>query len=73
MTYFIFFPSWYIDRTKFYKINDSRYILTSKYWRITSLKTISTKKGSRLIGKLQDETGTMELVWFKGHSGERCH
>ena len=64
-----FFPYRYIDRTKFYKINqlidnnsDIQII-----GRITSLKTIQQKKGSRLIGKLQDETGAMELVWFKGH------
>ena len=64
-----FFPYRYIDRTKFYKINE---LLDNNsdiqiIGRITSLKTIQQKKGSRLIGKLQDETGTMELVWFKGH------
>lgn len=64
-----FFPYKYIDRTKFYKINalidnnsDIQII-----GRITSIKTIQQKKGSRLIGKFQDETGTMDLVWFKGH------
>jgi len=64
-----FFPFRYIDRTKFYKINE---LIDNNsdiqiIGRITSLKTIQQKKGSRLIGKLQDETGTMELVWFKGH------
>ena len=64
-----FFPYRYIDRTKFYKINE---LLDNNsdiqiIGRITSLKTIQQKKGSRLIGKLQDETGAMELVWFKGH------
>ena len=64
-----FFPYRYIDRTKFYKIND---LIDNNsdiqiIGRITSLKTIQQKKGSRLIGKLQDETGVMELVWFKGH------
>ena len=61
-----FFPFRYIDRTKFYKINE---LIDNNsdiqiIGRITSLKTIQQKKGSRLIGKLQDETGTMELVWF---------
>ena len=64
-----FFPYRYIDRTKFYKINE---LIDNNsdiqiIGRITSLKTIQQKKGSRLIGKLQDETGVMELVWFKGH------
>ena len=64
-----FFPYRYIDRTKFYNINalidnnsDIQII-----GRITSIKTIQQKKGSRLIGKFQDDTGTMDLVWFKGH------
>ena len=64
-----FFPYRYIDRTKFYKINglidnNSDIQIIGK---ITSLKTVKQKKGSRLIGKFQDETGTMDLVWFKGH------
>ncbi len=64
-----FFPYRYIDRTKFYKINE---LIDNNsdiqiIGRIISLKTIQQKKGSRLIGKLQDETGAMELVWFKGH------
>jgi len=59
-----FFPYRYIDRTKFYKINE---LIDNNsdiqiIGRITSLKTIQQKKGSRLIGKLQDETGAMELV-----------
>ena len=64
-----FFPYRYIDRTKFYKINqlidnDSEIQLIGK---VTELNTISQKKGSRLVGKFQDETGSIELVWFKGH------
>ena len=64
-----FFAYRYIDRTKFYKINE---LIDNNsdiqiIGRITSLKTIQQKKGSRLIGKLQDETGAIELVWFKGH------
>ena len=51
-----FFPYRYIDRTKFYKINE---LIDNNsdiqiIGRITSLKTIQQKKGSRLIGKLQD-------------------
>lgn len=64
-----FFPYRYIDRTKFYKINElidnnSDIQIIGK---ITSFKIVKQKKGSRLIGKFQDETGTMDLVWFKGH------
>tara|TARA_R110000787_G_scaffold61198_1_gene138663 strand:- start:1119 stop:3215 length:2097 start_codon:yes stop_codon:yes gene_type:complete len=64
-----FFPYRYIDRTKFYKINqliDNNSDI-QLFGRIIELKTIDQKKGSRLVAKLQDDTGTMELVWFKGH------
>jgi len=64
-----FFPYRYIDRTKFYKINE---LLDNNseiqlFGRIIELKLVKQKKGSRLVAKLQDETGTMELVWFRGH------
>jgi ATP-dependent DNA helicase RecG len=64
-----FFPYRYIDRTKFYKINE---IINNNseiqvVGSITALKTIQQKNGARLIGKFLDETGAMELVWFKGY------
>ncbi|MDB2556304.1 ATP-dependent DNA helicase RecG, partial [Flavobacteriaceae bacterium] len=63
------FPYRYIDRTKLYKINE---IINNNseiqvVGSITSLKTIQQKNGARLIGKFLDETGAMELVWFKGY------
>ncbi len=64
-----FFPYRYIDRTKFYKINEliDNNSDIQLFGRIIELKTINQKKGSRLVAKLQDETGIMELVWFRGH------
>ncbi len=64
-----YFPYRYIDRTKFYKINNliDNNSEIQLFGRIIELKTIKQKKGSRLVGKFQDETGSMELVWFKGH------
>ena len=64
-----FFPYRYIDRTKFYKINE---IINNNseiqvVGSISALKTIQQKNGARLTGKFQDETGAMELVWFKGY------
>ena len=64
-----FFPYRYIDRTKLYKINE---IINNNseiqvVGSISVLKTIQQKNGARLIGKFQDETGAMELVWFKGY------
>ena len=64
-----FFPYRYIDRTKFYKINEliNNNSEIQVVGSIKALKTIQQKNGARLIGKFQDETGAMELVWFKGY------
>ena len=34
---------------------------------LPKLKQLNKKTGTRLIARLQDETGFIELVWFKGH------
>lgn len=62
------FPNRYIDRTQFHKIgqlhnNDADIQVIG---RITALKTVPQKRGSRLVATFQDDTGTMELVWFRG-------
>ena len=64
-----FFPFRYIDKTAFYSIkelqpNSSEVQIVGK---ITSIKSVEQKRGSRLVATFQDATGTMELVWFKGH------
>jgi len=63
-----FFPFRYIDRTRFYKINE---LLNTNsevqiLGKITSIKSVAQKRGSRLVAKFTDGTGTIELVWFKG-------
>lgn len=64
-----FFPFRYIDKTKFYKIN--KLLNTNAevqiIGKIVELKTVNQKKGSRLVAKFKDETGVMELIWFRGH------
>jgi ATP-dependent DNA helicase RecG len=64
-----FFPYRYIDRTQFYKIGQlvNNNAEVQVVGRITSLQEVAQKKGKRLVAKFQDETGTLELVWFKGH------
>ena len=62
------FPFRYIDKTQFYKINQlqnsgSEVQIVGK---ITHLKTIKQQRGSRVVATFIDETGSMELVWFKG-------
>ena len=63
-----FFPNRYIDRTQFFKIqqlerNSSEVQVIGK---IIQLKTVQQKRGSRLVATFIDETGKMELVWFRG-------
>lgn len=63
------FPNRYLDRTKYYKINELQESNTEIQiiGKIIHLKTIEQKGGrTRLVGKFIDETGEMELVWFQG-------
>jgi len=61
------YPFRYIDRTKYFKINqinpDSQYIQI--IGRVISKKVIGDKRAKRIIAVFKDETGIMELVWFQ--------
>ena len=63
-----FFPNRYIDKSHFYKIGQlqAANIDVQIIGKITHVKTVKQKRGSRLVATFVDETGTMELVWFKG-------
>lgn len=65
-----YFPFRYEDRTKFYKINELRdgMPLVQVAGRLTSVEVIGQKYKQRLVAHLTDDTGTLELVWFKGAS-----
>lgn len=62
------YPFRHEDRSKFYKINelqpDLPYVQTIGQFK--SFKTIGGRRKSRLVGTFGDETGSIELVWFKG-------
>lgn len=62
-----FFPNRYIDRTRFYKINqlEANSSEVQLIGNITQIRTIEQKIGSRLVATFSDGTHTMELVWFK--------
>jgi len=64
-----FYPNRYIDRTRYYKINELRDITAEVQMigKITHIKTIEQKRGKRLVATFSDESGEMELVWFQGH------
>ena len=63
------FPNRYIDRTRYYKINElqnsnSEVQIVGK---VIHIKTVEQGKGkSRLVATFVDDTGQMELVWFQG-------
>jgi ATP-dependent DNA helicase RecG len=63
-----FFPNRYIDRTQFLKINQLQQNTAEVQiiGKITQLKTVQQKRGSRLVATFVDETGSMELIWFRG-------
>lgn len=64
-----FFPNRYIDRTRYYKINEleQNNAEVQLVGKIIHLKTVEQNKGKRLVATFVDETGSMELVWFRGH------
>lgn len=62
-----YFPFRYIDRTRFYKISelDPELPYVQILGRITSKEVIGEKQKKRLVARLTDETGSIELVWFQ--------
>ena len=61
------FPFRYIDRTKFHKISSIDNLLTDVQiiGKITNLKELGIGRKKRIIATLSDDTGTIDLVWFK--------
>jgi len=63
-----YFPFKYIDRTKFYKISELNANLPYIQIRgkILEFNVVGIGKSKRLTARFYDETGGIELVWFKG-------
>jgi ATP-dependent DNA helicase RecG len=69
-----FFPNRYIDRTRYYKINElqNNAAEVQIIGKIINIKTVEFAKGrKRLVATFVDDTGQMELVWFQGHKWVR--
>lgn len=62
------FPYKYIDRTRFYKINEINPELphVQIIVRLKSKEIVGEKHTKRLIAQVYDDTGVMELAWFQG-------
>jgi ATP-dependent DNA helicase RecG len=62
------FPYKHIDRTRFYKIREVQPDLpyVQVLARLKHKEIIGDRHTKRLVAQVQDDTGTMELVWFQG-------
>lgn len=64
------YPNRYIDRTRYYKINELIPSINTEVQivgKIIHIKTVEFGKGKkRLSATFVDDTGEMELVWFQG-------
>ncbi len=62
------FPNRYLDRTQYYKIAQLQQTNAEVQivGKITHIKTVEQKRGKRLVATFKDETGQIELVWFRG-------
>ncbi|MDA9305303.1 ATP-dependent DNA helicase RecG [Flavobacteriaceae bacterium] len=64
-----FFPNRYIDRSRFHPIKELPTTNAEVQIKgiITSIDYIQQKRGKRMVANFQDETGSMQLVWFRGY------
>ncbi|TYB77318.1 ATP-dependent DNA helicase RecG [Bizionia saleffrena] len=62
------FPNRYLDRTKYFKINElqANNAEVQIIGKIIKFEEIAQKRGKRLVATFKDDTGVMELVWFRG-------
>lgn len=62
------YPFRYEDRTKFYKISELKdgmpFVQIKGF--LTFLETAGYGRKKRMIARIKDDTGELELVWFKG-------
>ncbi|MFS4447416.1 ATP-dependent DNA helicase RecG [Maribacter sp. 2307UL18-2] len=62
------FPNRYLDKTQYYKISQLQRSSAEVQivGKIIHLKSVEQKKGKRLVATFADDTGQMELIWFRG-------
>lgn len=65
-----FYPFRYVDKTKFHEISsiepDSHPVQLKGILR--RLESVGSGRKRRLVGRFRDNTGVIELIWFKGLS-----
>lgn len=62
------FPFRYVDKTRFYTVREitPAHQQIQLRGRVTGKQLIGDKRAKRLVASFQDETGVIELVWFRG-------
>ena len=62
------FPYRHVDKTRIIKIIDINAVTdyAQVQGRLTYFETLGERSGKRLVAYLKDDTGTIELTWFKG-------
>ncbi|MCD4665615.1 MAG: ATP-dependent DNA helicase RecG, partial [Bacteroidales bacterium] len=62
------FPFRYVDRSKFYNVSNvnSDVSFIQIKGKLSGIKKMGKPRAQRLIATLEDNTGQIELVWFKG-------
>ncbi|MEL6485027.1 MAG: DEAD/DEAH box helicase, partial [Bacteroidota bacterium] len=63
------FPNRYLDKTQYHKIASLKNSGADVQivGKIIHIKTVEQRQGKRLVATFADETGQMELVWFRSH------
>jgi len=63
-----YFPFRYVDRSKYQRISDIQFAENAVQLRgqIVGFIESGTGRNKRLTAKFEDESGTIDLVWFKG-------
>lgn len=64
----VYYPFRYEDRSKFYKISEIHGELpyVQLKGQITFMEEMGDRYRKRLVAKFRDESGSVDLVWFKG-------
>lgn len=62
------YPYRYVDRSVIHQVRDLRQVTQPVQLKgtITQVQEVRQKRGRRLTALFSDETGSLELVWFKG-------
>lgn len=62
-----FFPNRYVDKSKIFKVRELHPSNAEVQLQgvILDVKEVQQKRGSRLVATFKDDTGTLELIWFR--------